>query len=56
MRQVIDHPFTALQSALKMRLIQHNQIKAAVFAGQTIYCIIQTTIQTNIVSSQAIQL
>lgn len=40
MRQLIDNPFTALQSALKIRLSHHKQIKVAVFVGQTIYCII----------------
>ena len=49
MRQFIDNPFTALQSALKMRLSHHKQIKAAVFVGQTIYCIISN--QSCIISS-----
>jgi len=41
MRQLIDNPFTALQSTLKMRLSQHKQIKAAVFVGQIVYCMIK---------------
>jgi len=49
-RQPVDNPFTALQSALKMRLIHHKQIKAAVFVGQTIYWIISN--QSCIISSQ----
>jgi len=49
MRQIIDNPFTALQSVLKMRLSHHKQIKAAVFVGQTIYSIISN--QSCIISS-----
>ena len=40
MRQLIDNHFTALQSALKMRLSHHKQIKAAVFVGQNIHFLI----------------
>ena len=51
MRQLFDNPFTALQSALKMRWSHHKQIQAAAFVGQTIYCIISN--QSCIISSQS---
>ena len=51
MRQLIDSPLTALQSALKIRLRHHKQIKAAAFVGQTIYCIISN--QSFIVSNHS---
>ena len=50
MRQLFDNPFTALQSASKMRWSHHKQIQAATFVGQTTYCIISN--QSCIISSQ----